>query len=94
MTLVPVEKLPKRNTRCSEKQVIQKPIQAYLAEFMKMDSKYVKVLYTSSDYANVDSAVMALRSGVKVSGFPISVIRRYDNVYLIRKDLEDPDEQL
>lgn len=94
MTLVPVEKLPGKHTRKDVAHCDNKSVRTYLREFMKMNVKYARVNFTGTDYSDISIAHRAIRNSAYRSALPIQVMRRSGQLYLIRKDLEDPDEQL
>lgn len=94
MTLVPVKKLPKKAVRKSYEHCGYKPVRSYLTEFMKMGVKYARVDINAADYVDPVSARQTLVRSIKDGKFPIVVkVRDYD-IYLIRTDLEDPDERI
>lgn len=94
MTLVPVEKLPEKHTRHDITACNNKSVQTYLKEFMKMNVKYARVDFTNMDYSDLSIGYRTFRDSVYRSALPINVVQRSGHVYLIRKDLEDPNEQL
>ena len=89
MTFVPVEKLPEK-----QKNVAFHNGKAYLEEFMRMGVKYARVDLLPGEYCTVDTGYHALMNIVKWHAFPITVKTINGEIYLIRKDLEDPNEQL
>lgn len=94
MTFVPVEKLPAKGRRNVNGQCEWKPLKSYLDEFMKMNVKYAKVEFENGEYSNWRAAYESLRHSIERAVLPIDVKMRVYGVYLIRRDLEDPNERL
>lgn len=89
MKFIPVDNVPGRGARTADQQVAQKLTRQHLTEFMSMGDKYAKVDLNPGDYANSEVAYIALRASVKYADLPITVIRRGEDVYLMRNDMEE-----
>lgn len=87
MKFVPVTDIPKRKIKKPTESCDYKPIRLYLQEFMQTGNKYVRVVYDTLDYASALSAQNAFIKSVKNTGYPISVIVRQGDIYLMRKDI-------
>ena len=88
MNFIPVEKIPNKKTgRVAPSEY--KPMASYLKEFMKMNTRYVRVSFASLDYANIKSAATGFRAAVRRSRLPIKVSVRDEDIYLMRTDMED-----
>lgn len=57
-----------------------------LKEFMGMNIKVAKI-ESSEHYKNTNAAACSLRKAIRIGGWPITVARRKDEVYLIRRDM-------
>jgi hypothetical protein len=75
--LVEVKEIPKR--RCGKHHLAN-----FLDEFMKSDMKLAKIEYRDRDYVNVKSCYTCCYRAAKHSGFPIKVLLRGENVYLVK----------
>ena len=62
-------------------------LEAELREFMAMDVKTVKVVYTAHEYKRYKTCYEALYRTVKRLGLPIQVVTRDKEIFLIRKDI-------
>ena len=56
-------------------------------EFMAMNVKVVKVDFDEDDYKNADIARSTMAMSIKRSGHPITITKRGDEIYLIRRDM-------
>ena len=65
----------------------KKDLKAELTEFMGMNVKTVRVIYSDDEYVCPTSAALALRTAAKRHSLPIDVIQVNGNVYLRRRDL-------
>ena len=88
MIFIPVEEIPKKRTPKAGEFVEYKSVHDYLKEFMKMDVKYAKVSINRFDYASDTSACTVFHVSIKRHGFPIKVVRRGEDIYLVRTDKE------
>ena len=89
MNFIPVEQIPKKKAPRSGEFVDYKPMGDCLKEFMRMNAKYVKVVFSHLDYATVMSAYTAFRDAAKRYGAPITPVLRGDDIYLMRTDMEE-----
>lgn len=60
-------------------------LQGLLSEFMKMDVDAVEILNTNGRYCSTESMYSSFYRAIEISGYAISVIKRGDKVYLIKK---------
>lgn len=81
MKFVKVDKLP-------EVKRTWHPLQSYIEEFMKMNTKVVLVELKPGDYSNPKVAQSAICTACRKSGYPITCSRRNGQIYLVRKDME------
>lgn len=58
-----------------------------LEEFMRMNVKSARVVYTKAEYVCATSAKASLRIAARRYSLPIKALMRNGNVYLIRTDL-------
>lgn len=65
----------------------KRELKSELTEFMQMNIKCAKVTYGENEYTNPQSAYASLFKAAKWHAFPIKVIKRKNNVYLIRTDM-------
>ena len=56
-------------------------------EFMAMNVKIAKVDLTQYNYKSVTVAAQVMQKSVNRFGHPIDVVKRKDEVYLVRRDL-------
>lgn len=63
-------------------------LEAELTEFMKMNVKCVRVVFTELEYKNVASAQGCLSKAAKRHAFPIDVFSREGKLYLMRTDMD------
>lgn len=56
----------------------------FLDEFMKSDMKLAKIEYHDRDYVDAKSCYKCCSRAAKHSGLPIKVLRRGENVYLVK----------
>lgn len=89
MTFVKVDNIPKMHATRTDTTSDRKPLYSYLKEFVKMDVKYVKVVFASDDYFDLWSAANCLRAAAARTDFPIKVVQRGEDVYLTRTDMEE-----
>ena len=87
MRFVPVEKIPEINYPDGEKKCIYKPIRKYIEEFMKIGIKIAKVELNDDEYRDYESARVVFSNAVKRHCFPIDVVIRNKEVYLVRRDI-------
>lgn len=94
MKLVSINKLPDKVYRRHMSQ--RKSVKQYLVEFMKMNVKYAKVVYSDSDYVHNRACVASFRHAITSRyavnarpEYPIIVREINNDVYLIRTDMED-----
>lgn len=84
MKFVKVERLPEVNhSRCNA----HKNLNEYLNAFMKRNIKVAKVLFRPDEYSTVEAAYICLRRSARAGGYPITVHRRNDALYVVRKDI-------
>lgn len=69
--------IPKHNNKLKE----------FLNEFMASGDQFARVELSDDEYKNIKSANNCLSYAAKRHGFPVHVIRRGDNLYLIRRDI-------
>jgi hypothetical protein len=55
--------------------------------FKAAGAKYVKVMYDEDEYSCVTSAYNAFRKAAKYWAFPVKVVLRNNDVYLVRTDM-------
>lgn len=79
MKFVEVEKVPG----------LQKyhPLKSKWDEFMAMNVKVAKVDLDENEYSNIEVARATMAISVKRMGYPITVTRRQNEIYLIRRDM-------
>lgn len=58
-----------------------------LEEFMESGVKYAQVVLEPGDYNRAENARNSLTSASKYYGYPIKVVTRDGELYLVRKDL-------
>ena len=56
-------------------------------EFMAMNVKVVKVDLDEEEYKSPDVAARTMTLSIKRYGYPITVTRRRNEIYLIRRDM-------
>ena len=56
-------------------------------EFMAMNVKVAMVNLDKNEYKSIDTARETMAMSVKRYGYPITVTKRGDEIYLIRKDM-------
>lgn len=56
-------------------------------EFMASNIKIAKVDLKEDEYASAHVASSVMRISIKHYGYPITVIRRGDEIYLVRRDM-------
>lgn len=62
-------------------------IRSQIEEFMAMNVKVAKVTWTSIEYKDYKSCYQALHKAVDRGGYPVQVLTRNEEVYIIRKDI-------
>jgi hypothetical protein len=80
MKFVKVDEVPK-------KRYSRKGLCNYWEEFMRMDVKIVKVELSKHDYASPRIAQSTFVSSIKKYGYPIDVMNRNGEIYLVRRDM-------
>lgn len=63
------------------------PLKSKWEEFMAMNVKVVKVDLDENEYKTIDGARSVMAISVKRMGYPITVTKRGDEIYLIRRDM-------
>lgn len=63
-------------------------LQAYIEEFMKMNTKVVLVELKPGEYSSVKVAHTTIWVACRRSGYPVTCSRRNGKIYLVRKDME------
>lgn len=63
-------------------------LEAELTEFMKMNVKCVRVVFTELEYKSVASAQCCLSKAAERYAFPIDVFSREGKLYLMRTDMD------
>lgn len=81
MKFVKVDKLP-------EVKRTYHPLQAYIEEFMKLNTKVVLVELKPGEYSNIKVAHTTIWGACRKSGYPVTCSRRNGKIYLVRKDME------
>lgn len=79
MTFTKVEKVPERTSKHR--------LVAFLEQFMAENIKFAKLNFNEHDYKSAYSAYENMYRANKKNGFPIKVVKRGEEVYLIRTDL-------
>lgn len=79
MKLVQVEAIPEGRARHS--------LNAAWKEFMGMNVKVAKAELDVDEYKSVEVAATVWTASIKRFGYPITVTRRNNEIYLIRRDL-------
>lgn len=64
------------------------PLQSYIEEFMKMNTKVVLVELKPGEYSNIQVAHSSIWDACRRSGYPVTCSRRNGKIYLVRKDME------
>jgi hypothetical protein len=77
MTIIEVKEIPKRRTA-------KHNLVDFLEEFMKSDIRSAKIEYDSYDYSSYKSCYANMHRAAKQHGFPIKVLLRSENVYLVK----------
>lgn len=77
-------KVEKTEDVCRRKKGVLK---SELMEFIRMDVKCAKVTFSANEYESPHSAYAALFKAAERHAFPIKVIKRGDNIYVIRTDM-------
>lgn len=85
MRFITVNEIPKKE---SLKNRSYSNVRAQLEEFMKMNVKYAKVLYTNEEYSSVASMSHTIARSISRASFPIRLVENFNNVYLVRTDME------
>ena len=60
---------------------------AELEEFIRMNVKYVKVVFGQNEYLHHDGGRLCLIRAANRNGYPIKVVTRGKDLYLIRTDI-------
>ena len=63
------------------------PLKNKWEEFMAMNVKIVKVDLDEHEYSSAEVARSVMAISIKRMGYPITVTRRGDEIYLIRRDM-------
>jgi hypothetical protein len=63
------------------------PLRSKWEEFMAMNIKVAKIDFEGRNYSSVEGARATMAISVKRAGLPITVTRRGDEIYLIRRDM-------
>lgn len=80
MTFTKVEKVPK----------VRRPkhrLVAFFEQFMAENIKVAQVKFNEHDYKNATSAQNNLHRAARNHGFPIKVMKRGEEIYLVRTDM-------
>lgn len=80
MKFVEVKEVPDKKRR-------HKNLQVFIGEFMSANIQFAKIEWKEHEYKNVDVARNAIYIAVKRSGAPITVVKRGDDIYFIRRDM-------
>lgn len=59
-----------------------------LDKFVELNVKCGKIEFEDADYSNINSAYTNLSQSARYGGFKVDVIRRCDEIYLMRTDME------
>lgn len=78
MKMIPVDDIPEV-VRCRH------DLRDFLKGFVNGEDSIVKIDFTEHDYKNVKSCYECLWSGAKLHGYNIKVMKRGDEVYLMKK---------
>ena len=81
MTFTKVDEVPKYEHKQRHKLGI------YLKEFMASNIKVAKVNFVEGEYKSLKSAHESLRVAAKRWVLPIDVVKRGDEVFLVRRDI-------
>lgn len=84
MDLIPVTRLPRRKANCQYKNINE-----YIHNFMRLNTKYVRIEYVPGEFANVYSAKSSFDRMVRLFDYPIQVAVINSELYLVRVDMED-----
>lgn len=79
MTFTKVKEVPKRNDKHD--------LRALLNQFVAEDIKVAKLNFNEHDYKRASYAATACAQSVKRGKLPIAVMRRGEEVYLVRTDM-------
>ena len=63
------------------------PLKNRWEEFMAMNVKVVKVDLDEREYKSATVAAGVMQASIKRHGYPITVVRRGNEIYLIRRDM-------
>ena len=77
MTFVKVDEIPGRKSKHY--------LQDAIKEFAESGHQIVKVEFDERDYKNANSAYSSMLKAVKTSGYHIALIRRKNNLYLMKE---------
>lgn len=81
MKFVKVDKVPDVKKKHYAK------LKADWQEFMDMNVKIAKVDLTQYNYKNVLTARQVMGKSIHRFGFPIDIMKRGDEIYLVRRDM-------
>lgn len=87
MHLVEVDVLPIRNRKGRERCGKNHDLYDLFDKFIEMGVKVAKIEFDARDYHSVTHAVSSISGSAREHKYPIKVVRRGDNVYLVRKDM-------
>lgn len=81
MKFVKVENVPEVERKHYAK------LKADWQEFMAMNVKIAKVDLTQYSYKTVAVAAQVMAKSIRTWGFPIDLMKRKDEIYLVRRDM-------
>ena len=84
MQLIPIDRLPGRKANCRYKN-----LRHFINNFMRMNEKYVRLDYASSEFTNVYSAKVSFNRMIRLYNYPMQAVVINSELYLIRTDMED-----
>ena len=82
MNLIKVDNIP-----APTEPKVRHDLSGLLDEFMNMNTKYVKVAYSDRDYIHVECIRHALWAACRRQARPVKVVRRGEDIYLMRTDM-------
>ena len=63
-------------------------LEGEIREFMKMNIRVAKVTFTKVEYKDHKSCYEALRRAIKKNAFPVDVVTRKGEVFIINKEID------
>lgn len=88
MNFIPVDYIPMRASVKPNIKSEYKPLRSYLNEFMNMRVKRARVVMTSNEYTDLNSAKASIYVAIKRHALPIKIHIRGEYLYFVRTDLE------